>query len=141
MAPTSQQNPMKEHEDFIREAAAARGIDPDIAVKVAKSEGLGHSFMGDQGTSSGDWQLHQRGGSGVSSANQRPGLGDEFAKKYGPPTQANWKQQTEFSLDQALKGGWGPWHGAGRVGIGKWQGLPKPSWNKAQSVDDMIASA
>ncbi len=34
-----------------------------------------------------------------------------------------WKAQVDFSLDEAAKGGWGPWHGAANTGIGRRQGL------------------
>ncbi len=96
-------------EAYIREAAIKRRINPDVAVAVARSEGL-NNYIGDKGTSFGPFQLHYKNNiPGLSNA----GLGDEFTKATGlhardPNTV---KQQVDFALDQALRGGWGPWHG------------------------------
>ncbi len=98
-------------ESYIRDAAARRGIDPDVAVKVAKTEGLGGQYAGDAGSSFGPFQLHYgniaKGGNAVS------GLGDTFTKATGlhasdPKTIP---QQVDFALDYAAKNGWSPWHG------------------------------
>jgi hypothetical protein len=96
-------------EAYIRAAAKARGIDPDIAVRVAKSEGL-NSYVGDKGTSFGPFQLHYKNNiPGLSLG----GLGDVFTKQTGLDARdpSTVKQQIDFALDQAAKGGWGPWHG------------------------------
>lgn len=104
-----------ETEAYIREAAKKRGIDPDVAVRVAKSEGL-YNYVGDKGTSFGPFQLHYKNNiPGLSNG----GLGDEFTKSTGldarnPDTI---KQQIDFALDQALRGGWVPWRG--------WKGDPR----------------
>lgn len=96
-------------EAYIREAAKKRGINPEVAVKVAKSEGL-YNYVGDKGTSFGPFQLHYKNNiPGLSN----PGLGDEFTKATGlhardPNTI---KQQIDFALDAAIRQGWGPWHG------------------------------
>lgn len=92
--------------DYIRAAAAARGIDPNVALAVWASEGRG-GYVGDQGTSFGPFQLHYGGG-----------LGDIFTKQTGlhasdPNTQ---KQQIDFALDWAKTHGWSDWHG--------WRGSP-----------------
>jgi hypothetical protein len=104
-----------EMETYIRAAAAKRGIDPDVAVSVAKSEGL-FSYVGDRGSSFGPYQLHYGGvaGGGMSVG----GLGDRFTKKTGLDARdsSTWKAQVDFSLDTAGKEGWGAWHG--------WKGLP-----------------
>lgn len=105
-----------EREAYIRKAAAARGIDPDQAVRVARSEGLGGAYAGDRGSSFGDFQLHYGGMAGGGMA--VGGLGDEFTKKTGLDAKdpSTWRQQADFALDQARKQGWGAWHG--------WKGLP-----------------
>ncbi len=96
-------------EAFIRSEAAKRGINPDIAMAVAKSEGF-NSYVGDQGTSFGAFQLHYKNSiPGLSNS----GLGDTFTGKTGldarnPNTE---KEQIQFALDQAAKTGWGDWHG------------------------------
>lgn len=104
-----------ETEAYIREAAKKRGINPDVAVAVAKSEGL-NNYVGDKGTSFGPYQLHYKNNiPGLSNA----GLGDEFTRATGlhASDRSTVKQQIDFALDQALRGGWGPWHG--------WKGDPR----------------
>jgi hypothetical protein len=101
--------------EYIRQAAAQRGINPDVALRVAKSEGLGE-YVGDGGSSFGPYQLHY--GGVAKGGNSVGGLGDTFTKRTGldarnPDT---WRQQVDFSLDEAKRGGWGPWHG--------WKGAP-----------------
>lgn len=98
---------------YIRDRAGAYGIDPDIALRVARSEGLAN-FYGDNGTSFGAFQLHVGGG-----------LGDEFRKSTGldPSDPANERAGIDYSLMRASKMGWGPFHGAQRVGIGEWEGI------------------
>jgi len=113
---------VEEIEAYIREVAAEMGIDPETAVAVAKSEGLqegtwqsNESYKGGRETSYGPYQLFTGGGKG-----------NEFEAQYGKLSQdpENIKQQVRFALSEAMKGGWGPWHGAKRVGIGPRQGLP-----------------
>lgn len=103
---------------YIRQAAIARGIDPNIALQVAASEGLHSTLPGQQSTivradgtredSWGPFQLFMGGG-----------LGNKFQQKTGlnPRDPTTWKAQVDFALDEAKKGGWGPWHG--------WRGTPR----------------
>lgn len=94
--------------DFIRAEAIKRGMDPDQAVRVLTAEsGLDIGAVGDSGTSFGVGQLHYGGG-----------LGDTFTKQTGLNARdpSTWKQQVPFILDNALSGGWGPWHA--------WKGQP-----------------
>lgn len=103
-----------EQEAYIRQAAKARGIDPDVAVAVARSEGL-NKYIGDQGTSFGPFQLHYKNSiPGLSNS----GLGDKFTAQTGKHASdpSTWKDQVDFALDEAKKSGWGAWHG--------WRGLP-----------------
>ncbi|WP_413989359.1 hypothetical protein ACMDCR_25820 [Labrys okinawensis] len=113
---------------YIRQAAIKRGIDPDIALRVAASEGLrGYDptkpdHGGDLGTSFGPFQLHY---GGLARGMMNGGLGDTFTRTTGlnarnPNT---WKQQVDFALDQARKGGWSPWHGASAHGIYGYRGI------------------
>ena len=105
-----------EQEAYIRKAAIARGIDPDQAVRVARSEGLGGAYIGDRGSSFGPFQLHYGGMAGGGMA--VGGLGDAFTKQTGLDAKnpATWQAQVDFSLDKAKKTGWGDWHG--------WRGAP-----------------
>lgn len=100
----------KEMEDYIRASAVARKIDPEVAVKVAKSEGL-YGYVGDRGSSFGPFQLHYGGMASGGMAGK--GLGDDFTKKTGMHArdESTWKSQVDFSLDRAGKVGWGEWHG------------------------------
>ena len=100
---------------YIVQAARARGIDPNIALQVARSEGL-NKYVGDDNSSFGPYQLHY--GGVAKGGNAVAGLGDEFTKQTGldardPKTV---KQQIDFALDRAKSGGWSPWHG--------WKGDP-----------------
>lgn len=116
-------------EAYIRQSAIRHGIDPDVAVAVAHSEGLndysrsGLRAANDYGTSGGPFQLHY-GGSGIPGMNSS-GLGDAFTRSTGLDARdpANAQASIDFALDQAAKLGWGPWHGAGRVGISDHAGI------------------
>ncbi len=109
-------------EGYIRQAAAARGIDPDIAVKVANSEGgvTEPARRGTFATGSSWWpfQLHY-GGAGYESLGDTAGLGNDFTKQTGiqPGDPNGWKAATDFALDQVARNGWGAWYGAKAQGI------------------------
>jgi hypothetical protein len=105
---------------YIRETAKKYGIDPEVAIKVAKSEGLS-SFRsgvrtkgGGEEPSFGAFQLYTGGG-----------LGNKFRKETGldPSDPANEKATIDFALREASKGGWKPWLGAKKVGVGEWDGI------------------
>lgn len=110
---------------YIAEAAKARGIDPNVAVAVARSEGLNadpaegwqSNYVKDgvREPSYGPFQLYMGGG-----------LGNEFADSTGldPRDPTTWQKQVDFALDYASKNGWSPWYGAQRVGIDNMQGIP-----------------
>ena len=99
--------------DYIRETATKYGIDPDVALRVAQSEGL-KDPIGDNGKSFGAFQLYTGGG-----------VGNEFQRDTGlnPSDPANERATIDYALRRAAQVGWGPWHGAARVGIGQWQGI------------------
>lgn len=104
---------LAEKEAFIRAEAKRRGIDPDIAMTVAKNEGFftyKSTIPGEQ--SFGSFQLN------YSSNPRKPSLGDRFTKDTGldardPNTE---KAQIRYALDEARRVGWGQWYG--------WKGLP-----------------
>ena len=98
---------------YIRQEAQRYGIAPDVAVKVAASEGLGNP-VGDKGTSFGALQLHVGGG-----------MGDDFKRSTGldPSQPQNERAGIDYALSQVPKTGWTPFHGAARVGIGPRQGI------------------
>lgn len=115
---------------YIRQVAVANGIDPDIAVRVAASEGLNadprdgwqSNVMqnGRRERSYGPYQLYVGGG-----------LGNEFIDETGldPSDPSTWREQVDFALGEARTTGWSPWYGAARVGISDSEGLggaPRP---------------
>jgi len=109
-------------ESYIRHAAQKRGIDPEIAVRVAMSEGgvsdpTRQSDVVKDGVreqSYGPFQLYMNGG-----------LGNEFQQSTGlhPSDPGAWQKGIDFALDKAKEGGWGPWYGAAKAGIGDRDGL------------------
>jgi hypothetical protein len=104
---------------YIRETAKKYGIDPEVALRVAKSEGLStfqSSVVGKKGRepSWGAFQLYTGGG-----------LGNEFQKETGldPSDPKNEKATIDYALRHASQHGWKPWHGAKNTGIGEWEGI------------------
>jgi hypothetical protein len=122
-------------EQFIRDAARKRGIDPDIAVRVAKSEGsvteparLG-DFSGHPWYSGKSWwpfQLHY-GGKGYEHFGNTAGMGNHFTELTGwqPGDPKAWQDSVRYALNRAKAGGWKPWYGAAHVGIGQWDGIDR----------------
>lgn len=98
----------REVTDYIARAATARGIDPNIALRVYGHEGnlqWRSTVPGEH--SYGPFQLNVRG----EGANFRKATGLD------PSDPRTWKQNIDFALDTAIKKGWGPWMGARAVGI------------------------
>lgn len=120
---------MSEIEAYIRKSAAERGIDPDVAVAVARSEGgLTDPFrrgegkapdsqlkeLGDTENSIGPFQLYISGNDA--------GLGDR-ALKAGIDPRKDWKAGVDYALNEAASKGWGQWYGAKNTGIDNYTGL------------------
>lgn len=131
---------------FIKQYASSIGIDPDIALKVAKSEGLGagvwqSNFMKDgfREPSFGPFQL-LKGGQGTGFGT---GLGNKFMQQTGldPADPANWQQSTAFALDQAKAGGWGPWYGAKNQGITGFTGIDQNVTKASGALDKLTTSS
>jgi hypothetical protein len=115
-----------EMEAYIRAKAAELGIDPDVAVKVAKGEGLKKDTWQanaqlDYGRerSYGPFQLHR------APAGYRQGMGNDFYNDTGldPADTSTWKPGVDYALGKAKKGGWGPWFGAKAQGITGMMGI------------------
>lgn len=131
---------MTEYEEFCRAEAARRGIDPQIAVRVANSEG-GLTEPARRGTfpTGSSWyafQLHW-GGAGYEHFGTVAGMGNEFSRVTGwkPGDPAAWRDAMRWALDRAKWSGWGAWYGAAAVGIGTWDGIDRTfSW--AATPDD-----
>jgi hypothetical protein len=109
-------------EAFIRTEAVKRGISPDVAMMVARSEGF-NQFLGDNGTSGGSFQLH------VTPGGRGHAVGDEFRAKTGldPLNPKNEARAIQFALDDAKANGWSAYHGAARSGLGAWAGIDRNS--------------
>lgn len=123
---------------FIRQEAARLGIDPDVAIRVAMSEGLNSDTWSvpDAGSiSSGPFQLYEGGG-----------MGNDFKAATGlePSDQANWKAAITYPLEQVAKGktkGWAPFYGAKNTGVGQYEGLPGPGPQVAARSPGMARAA
>ena len=124
---------------YIAQKAKELGIDPNVALRVASSEGLRSKTPGqpgDQNTSFGPFQLHYGGqAQGALGAN---GLGDEFTKSTGLDARdpKTWKQQVDFSLAHAKQNGWGAWNGAKNTGIDNWAGIHRGGVQPASYTPD-----
>ncbi|WP_305986468.1 hypothetical protein [Roseibium sp. MMSF_3544] len=113
---------VSEMEAYIRQAAEARGIDPDVAVKVARTEGLGPGIWqsnfrkgGYREPSYGPFQLLV-GGPGTGFPK---GMGNEFLQETGlhPAEPENAYKAVDYALDRVVQDGWGAWFGAKHAGI------------------------
>ena len=110
-------------ESIIREESISRGIDPDIAIKVYRAEGLNsyqskEKYNGKRERSYGPFQLFIDGG-----------LGNDYQKETGGDlTQENNIQditrQIQWSLDYVAKTkSWSPWKGIKKINMDKNEGL------------------
>jgi hypothetical protein len=122
--------------DLIRQAAIRHGIDPDVAVRVAQSEGglSNPANPGDSGSSFGPFQLHY--GNVAAGGNAVAGMGDDFTQQTGLDARdpANVAQAIDFALAHAARAGWGAFHGAARVGIGAMEGIGQAAGQAAQQA-------
>ena len=133
---------MTEYEAFIRDAAQRRGIDPDIAVRVANSEGSvtepARRGTFDTGSSWWGFQLHY-GGAGYEHLGTVAGMGNGFTALTGwqPGDPAAWRDAARYALNRAKASGWGAWYGAAHVGISQWQGIDRNHpWDAASETWD-----
>lgn len=131
--------------EYIRKAAEARGIDPRVALGVAKSEGLkGFSpskgtwsaGSNDYGTSFGPLQAHFKSNIPGMRAS---GQGDRMLREgINARDISQWKKVIDWQLDYAKQHGWREWHGwrgAARAGLDY-----KPSTRSVVKVTPSIGS-
>lgn len=105
--------------NFIAYTARKYGIDPNVAVRVAGTEGLASFPSGIPGERSyGAFQLYTQGG-----------MGNDFKRDTGldASNPANERAATDYALARASKEGWGAFHGAANSGIGQWAGINRGS--------------
>ncbi|QIG66671.1 tail tape measure protein [Rhizobium phage RHph_TM16] len=109
--------------DYISLVAQANGIDPSVALRVARSEGGVNSWNmqslatrpdGSREQSFGPYQLYMNGG-----------LGNKFQAATGldPRLAQNGPAGVNYALQYASQNGWGSWYGAGKAGISNMQGI------------------
>jgi hypothetical protein len=137
-------------EAYIRAAAQARGIDPDVAVRAARSEGgLNDPFrhgegpapksqapgLGSKEHSFGPFQLYISG--------TGAGLGDTALAK-GIDPRKDWQGGVDLALDTVAQEGWKQWYGPKKAGIGRWdgvkQGVSRPLGTTINSAPISVAS-
>lgn len=119
---------------YLMRAAQQRGLDPNVALKVAEHEGLQLGKGGGlkywqsqyrrgnfQEPSYGPLQL-LKGGPGTGFPE---GLGNRFQKQTGldPADPNNIFHGIDFALDYAKQNGWSAWYGAKAAGVSRWQGI------------------
>lgn len=103
--------------EYIYRRAPLYGIDPNLAVGIARYEGLNPNTLGSltfgnrdaRGYSFGPFQLY----SGSSDPNKIApgGMAYEFQQRYGQaPSRENWMQQVDFSLETMKNKGTNPWY-------------------------------
>jgi hypothetical protein len=122
-APTGAFTSQADKEAFIRAEAAKRGINPDVAMAVARSEGF-NSFKsaipGEESYSA--FQLH------LTPGGRGNAVGDQFAKTTGLDVRdpANEARAIQYALDDIKAHGWGAYHGAANgAHIGAWAGIDR----------------
>jgi hypothetical protein len=103
---------------YIREAALKRGMDPDIAVRVAESEGLNADPAEGYQSNLYDDEGNREESYSVFQLNMKPSsVGDQMLKTTGIHPRDDVFKSIDFALDTANKEGWGPWMGAAAVDI------------------------
>jgi len=112
----------EEKAEFIRDVARRNGIDPEVALRVAKTEGFNNFVSTVPGEKSyGAFQLN------ISKNPSRPSLGDKFVQDTGldPSKPETEKQGIEYALKYAATSGrgWADWYGARNNGIGQFAGI------------------
>lgn len=124
-------------EQFIRDAATARGINPDIAIQVCHTEGgvtepaRCGDFSGPPWHSGKSWwalQLHYGGiGTPWQHFGGTAGMGNGFTALTGwqPGDPAAWRDAARYGLNRARTGGWNAWYGAATVGVRDFMGIDR----------------
>lgn len=101
---------------YVRAAALARGIDPNVAERVINQESGFNPYRNNltsREQSYGVMQLNTQGGLGAVALRQ--GL--------NPRDPSQWRKHIDFGLDVVKRDGWRQWYGARDVGISRWQGI------------------
>jgi len=108
---------------YIYNRAREVGVNPNLALGIARYEGLNPNTLGSptfgnrdaKGYSFGPFQLFS--GSPDPNTIAPGGMAYEFQQKFGEaPSAGNWQKQVDFSLDRMRRSGVGPWYAVGAQG-------------------------
>ncbi len=120
----------------IRAAAIKYGHDPDVAVSVARKEGLGQ-YTGDHGKSFGSFQLYT--GGGIGNAYQKAFPDRDITNPINEP------HMIDYTMSRLGSDTWSPYHGAASAGIGSRQGIgvnqPQPDSVSGSGQPQTLASS
>ncbi len=131
------------YEDFCRSEAQRRGIDPQVAVDAANTEG-GLTEPARRGTfdTGSSWWMYQLhfGGRGYEYLGTVAGMGNSFAAFTGwrPGDPRAWRDAARYALDEIKRAGWSKWYGPATIGITgmrgidtnfHWGGTPDNEWD------------
>lgn len=118
------------YRDMIINSAKRWGIDPDTALRVAKSEGGTDKYIrsqykknGKQEPSYGPFQLLVGGG----DTGFPEGMGNQMIRETGldPRDPKNAQAAIDFAMREASRKGWGQWYGAKKLGITGFAGIQR----------------
>lgn len=103
--------------DYIYRRAVQVGVNPDMALGIARNEGLNERTINSPTFGNVDTRGYSFGPFQLFSGSRDPrrlapgGLAVEFRQRYGAaPSRDNWQQQVDFSLDRMRNRGTGAWH-------------------------------
>lgn len=121
---------------MITKYAQKWGINPNTALRVAKSEGGTSGWIqskvrgknGRREPSFGPFQMLVGGG----DTGFPEGMGNQFMRETGLDVRdpRNAEAAIDFAMREASRKGWGQWYGAAKVGIGRFDGIkgnPSPN--------------
>lgn len=101
---------------YVRAAALARGIDPNVAERVINQESGFNPYRNNLTAREKSY--------GVMQLNTQGGLGNvALGKGIDPRDPSQWRKHIDFGLDVVKRDGWRQWYGARDVGISRWQGV------------------
>lgn len=123
------------------------GVDPKVALRVAREEGGVNQYIRAKGRNKtgklepawGPFQLLVGGG----DTGYVEGMGNQMIRERGldPRDPANAEAGIDFAMEQASKHGWGQWYGAEKVGIVGKMGIGgRPSVGRAHASNGEIPS-
>lgn len=103
--------------EYIYRRAQQLGVDPNMALGIARFEGLNPNTLGAPTFGNKDAAGYSFGPFQLYSASPDPktiapgGLAYEFQQKFGAaPSKENWQQQVDFSLETMKNRGVSPWY-------------------------------